>query len=164
MPQEIIDVGIVVARHKLKGPWADHAWAPWAVLPVAPDLASDLAPMTKLEQIGETETFFLGRATLTFHSGETDHYRDNLSSGRPSVWIALNIGEDDRPGLILATVDPYEGEALSIGNGEILDAVDMPAEIASRLMAFFEMHHVEHPFFKRKRDRSESRRRNGDTE
>ena len=39
MPESHFEVGVIVARRKLKGPWADHAWLPYGVLPAAPDAA-----------------------------------------------------------------------------------------------------------------------------
>jgi hypothetical protein len=47
-PQDRFEVGIIVARRRLKGPWASHAWLPVAALPAAPD-----APAWT--QLGETE-------------------------------------------------------------------------------------------------------------
>ncbi|MFC6050208.1 DUF3305 domain-containing protein, partial [Methylobacterium hispanicum] len=35
MPEDRFEVGIIVARRRLKGPWADHAWLPVEALPAA---------------------------------------------------------------------------------------------------------------------------------
>jgi hypothetical protein len=53
------------------------------------------------------------------------------------------------------TADPYEGEALAEGIGEIIEAVPMSPELQAKVAAFFEAHHVERVFFKRKRDRAD---------
>src|SRR3546814_7726404 len=78
------DVGVIVARRKLKSAWADHAWLPYAVLPAVP--AAE--PWTSLGPDGEDELFYAGSAELMLHSAETAHYRDNLYSGRPSLWVS----------------------------------------------------------------------------
>ena len=83
-------------------------------------------------------------------------YRDNLRSGRPSLWVSLRPA-DTPPGvaLRLVTADPAEGEALTEPGTDIIEAVPMPPEIQRRLAAFVEAHHVERPFVKRKRDRAD---------
>jgi hypothetical protein len=150
MPQDRTEIGIVVAKRRLTGPWASHAWLPVAVLPAVPAAA----PWTLLSADAGEELYYAGSRELTLHSGETAHYRDNLVSGRPSVWVALRpIGGDHE--IAAVTVDPYEGEAMVEGMGDIVEAVPMPAEIRDWVAAFVEAFHVERPFFKRKRDRAD---------
>jgi hypothetical protein len=92
MSEDHFDVGVIVARRKLKGPWADHAWLPHAVLPAAPATA----PWTSLGRDGEDELFYAGPFEVRLHPSETAHYRDNLASGRPSLWVSLRpVGGDD---------------------------------------------------------------------
>jgi hypothetical protein len=143
-------IGVVIARRPLKGPWESHAWLPAAVLPAAPALA----PGTPLGRDGEDETFYAGETELSVYAQATGHYRDNLTSARPSVWVVLRpVGEGAE--LVSATVDPYEGEALAENIGDIVDAVPMPADLQAWLAAFFEAFHVERPFLKRQRDRAD---------
>jgi hypothetical protein len=158
MAEEYIDIAILVAKRALKGPWASHAWEPASVLIDAPQLE----PMTPLGVDGSAELFFLGRTALLMHSAETAHYLDNLRSGRPAIWVAIQVDENDKPQLMLATLDPYEGEAASSGNGEILEALPMPEVIQARLNFFCEAHHIERTFIKRKRDKTGGHRRSGE--
>lgn len=151
MAQERFDVGVVVARVKLKGPWASHAWLPRAVLPQVPEAA----PWTPLDAGDDEETFYAGAAEVSLHAGETAHYRDNLSSGRPSLWVVLQSGPGERCELLHVTADPYEGEALAGEIGSIVEPVPMPADVQRKLAAFFEVFHVEREFVKRKRDRAD---------
>jgi len=151
MPEESFTVGVVAIRRKLKSRWASHAWAPLAVLPAAPAAQ----PWTPLAREGEDETWYAGPFGMTIHSGDTSHYRDNLASGRPSLWVALRPTGGDEHEVAMVTADPYEGEALAESVDLLLEAVPMPAEIAERLSAFVEAFHVERPFFKRKRDRAD---------
>lgn len=144
------NVGVVLAKRKLKGPWADHTWLPVAVLPTAPDTPA----WTPLGRHGEDETFYAGSAEIALYAQATSFYRDNLTSAQPSLWVVLRpVG--DGVELVLVTADPYEGEALAENVGDIIEVVPMPADIQARIQAFFDAFHVERPFFKRKRDRAE---------
>jgi hypothetical protein len=167
MARQTLQVGIVVERRKLNNIWADHAWLPVAALPAVP-IAS---PWTVLDEAPAATRFFAGPAQLEFFSSDTATYRDNLHSGRPSLWVAL-AEADAEPGVAVhsVTADPAEGEGMTESGGWIVEAVPMPPEIQALLAAFVAKHHVERTFFKRKRDRADSdalgqdpaRRRRGD--
>lgn len=150
-PDSRFEVGIVVARRRLKGPWASHAWLPVAALPAA----AKAAPWTKLSETEAEATFYAGAYEVALHVAETAHYRDNLVSGRPSLWVCLHETAEDTYAVASVTADPYEGEAMAEGIGEIVEAVPMPPEIQAKLLAFFEAFHVERAFEKRKRDRAD---------
>lgn len=152
MIQETTEVGVIVERRVLKNPWVDHAWMPVAVLAGAPSAA----PWTVLDETPETTRFYAGAYRLEFFACDTGMYRDNLRSGRPSLWVSLRSA-DIPPGvaLHLVTADPSEAEALTEPGTDIIEAVPMPLEIQGRLAAFVEAHHIERPFIKRKRDRAD---------
>jgi len=150
MTERFFEIGVVVAKRTLKSPWAAHAWLPHAILPAAPAIA----PWTRLGQDGDDETFYAGPAEVSLNGGSTGHYRDNLASGRPSLWVALRPTGGDEVEVAAVTADPYDGEALAEGVGEIVEAVPMPAEIQAKVTAFVEAFHVERVFTKRKRDRA----------
>lgn len=149
MSEHTIEIGVVIARRQLKGPWATQAWLPVAALPAAPGAQAG----TRLRTSEGEETFYAGAYALALHPGDTAHYRDNLASGRPSVWIALRM-EGESPIVSTVTADPYEGEAMAGGTGEIVEAVPMPEDVQRRLAAFVAQFHVERPFIKRKRDKA----------
>jgi hypothetical protein len=151
MPESWFDVGVVVARRKLKSPWAEFAWLPHSVLPAMPEAA----PWTRLGGTPEEELYYAGSFQVTLHASETSHYRDNLVSGRPSLWVAIRPVAGDEYEVASVTADPYEGEALAGAIGEIVEPVPMPPEIEAKIAAFFEAFHVERQFFKRKRDRAD---------
>ena len=150
MVTEEIEVGVIVERRVLVSRWADHSWMPVAVLAGAPAAA----PWTVLEETPETTRFYAGPWRLTFYASETTMYRENLRSGRPSLWVSLRAAATP-PGvtLRLVTADPSEAEALTEPGTDIIEPVPMPPEIRHGLAAFVEAHHVERPFVKRKRDR-----------
>ncbi|GJE03148.1 DUF3305 domain-containing protein [Methylobacterium isbiliense] len=145
------EVGIVVAKRRLKGPWASHAWLPVAALPGIPGTA----PWTRLTGGEDEETFYAGAHVVELHPAETSHYGDNLASAQPSLWVALREVGPETYEIATVTADPYEGEALAEGIGEIVEAVAMPPEMQAWLHAYYAAHHVERPFEKRKRDRAD---------
>lgn len=143
------EVGVLAQRRKLDNPWVSHAWAPAAVLTTP----LPLAPWARLTAEERVETYYAGAAELRLYPGETAHYRDNLTSGRPSLWVSLRpVGVEDHE-LGTVTADPYEGESMVENMGNIVEAVPMPAEIAAWIDAFVAAFHVERGFIKRKRDR-----------
>ena len=149
MAQDHFMIGAVVAKRRLVGPWASYTWLPVAALPAAPAIP----PWTRLGSHESDETFYAGAVEVSLHAKATGHYRDNLTSAQPSLWIVLRpVGEEVE--LASATADPYEGEALADSMGDIVEAVPMPADIKARVQAFFDAFHVEQSFYKRKRDRA----------
>ena len=152
MVTEEIEVGVIVERRVLASRWADHAWMPVAVLAGAPAAA----PWTVLAETPEARRFYAGAWRLVFFASETSMYRDNLRSGRPSLWVSLRSAATP-PGVVLrlVTADPSEAEALTEPGTDIIEPVAMPLEIQHSLGAFVEAHHIERPFVKRKRDRSD---------
>jgi hypothetical protein len=150
MARDHFNVGVVVARRRLKGPWASHTWLPVAVLPAVPETP----PWTRLAGEGEDETYYAGPAEISLYSAATGYYRDNLTAAQPSLWIVLRpIG--DGVELVSVTADPYEGEALTGSIGDIVDVVPMPRSVQERVQAFFDAFHVERAFIKRKRNRAD---------
>jgi hypothetical protein len=150
-PEHRFEVGIIVARRRLTGPWASHAWLPVGALPAA----AAASPWTKLSETEDEATFYAGSYEVALHPGETGHYRDNLVSGRPSLWVALRNSGDETYEVASVTADPYEGESMAEGVGEIVEPVPMPPEVQAKLLTFFEAFHVERKFEKRKRDRAD---------
>lgn len=150
MTEHSFDIGVIVARKKLRSFWADHVWLPHAVLTAAPAVE----PWTPLGTSGENDLFYAGSRDLTLHSAETAHYRDNLASGRPSLWVSLQT-HGDECAVSRVTANPYEGEALTEAIGGLVEAVAMPREIQARIAEFVAAFHVERPFIKRERNRAD---------
>lgn len=146
-----ISVGVVVERCKAASQWIDFIWRPVAVLPGQPEAE----PWTVLGQEDDRTTFYAGTVDIELHRGETGNYRDNLTSGMPSVWVALRPTEAEPPyRLVAATVDPAEGESYTEAGTDLIEAVPMPQLVCDAVAAFVAEHHVERPLFKRKRDRA----------
>jgi Protein of unknown function (DUF3305) len=152
MAREVIEVGVVVERRKLKSPWAEFSWQPVAILPEAPAAA----PWTKLEETAEAVRFYAGSSWLEFFSSETTGYRDNLVSETPKLWVVLReVAEEPGVSLLTVTADPAEGESLTEPGTDIVEQLAMPPTIVERLSRFVATHHVERAFVKRQRDRAD---------
>jgi Protein of unknown function (DUF3305) len=152
-PLARIVVGAVVERRKARSPWIDFTWRPVAVLCGRPDAA----PWTVLSVDGETTIFYVGSIDVELYRTETGYYRDNLSSGAPSLWVALRpTGVEPPYDLLAVTADPSEGEALTQVGDDLVEPVPMPAAVREFVEAFIAEHHVERPFIKRKRDRADA--------
>ena len=151
-PLAQIPVGVVVERRKAESQWIDFTWRATTVLPGTPATA----PWTQLSAGGEAASFYAGAADVALYRSETAHYRDNLASGTPSLWIALRpTGVEPPYDLVAVTADPAEGEAFTQNGDHLVDAVPMPEAVRAVVEAFVAEHHVEQPFIKRKRDRAD---------
>ena len=148
-----IAVAVVVERCKAKSPWLDFIWRPVAVLagnPVA-------APWTPLNATEDTILFYAGEAVIELYRTETANYRSNLASGAPSLWVILRPDVSGHAYKLLAvTADPAEGEAFTDAGNDLVGIVPMPAVIAETIDDFIALHHIERPFFKRRRERATS--------
>ena len=144
-----IPVGVVVERHKATSPWAEYVWRPTSVLEGIPSAA----PWTPLGSTGDVTTFYAGAATVELHRTETANYLSNLETGTPLLWVALRPTGAEPPFEVVAvTADPAEGEAFTEAGQDIVDTVTMPNTLVHAVEAFVGEHHVERPFFKRRRD------------
>ncbi len=149
---EHIRVGVVVERKAIDNPWADHVWLPRAVLPDVPEAA----PWTILSREPGVERWYAGEAVISLYSSDTGHLIENILPDARKLWVALRptgrAGDDAPPlELIGVAADPSEGEGFQEGGADIVETVPMPSEIADRIVAFFNAHHVERPFHKRER-------------
>ena len=150
-PLTKISVGVVVERRKAESPWIDFTWRPVTALPGAPVVA----PWTQLSTDGDMVAFYAGAAEVALYRTETAHYRDNLASGSPSLWVALRPTDAEPPfDLVAVTADPAEGEGFTQNGDHLVEPVPMPEPVRAIVEAFVAEHHVEQPFVKRKRDRA----------
>jgi uncharacterized protein DUF3305 len=147
-----IPVGVVVERLKAASPWIDFVWQPAAVLPGQPDAA----PWTVLSNDGDRTSFYAGACEIALHRSVSGHYRDNLASIAPSLWVVLRPTGGDPPyRLLTVTADPAEGEGFTQAGNDLVEAVPMPTSLRTAIEAFVAEHHVEQTTFKRERDRSD---------
>jgi uncharacterized protein DUF3305 len=152
VPLARIPVGVVVERRKAASPWIDFSWQAVAVLPGQPDAA----PWTVLTTESDRTTFYAGPAEVALYRTEAAHYRDNLASGMPSLWVALRpTGVQPAYEIVAVTADPAEGESFTQVGDDLVEAVVMPPAVRERVEAFVAEHYVERAFVKRERDRGD---------
>jgi hypothetical protein len=73
------------------------------------------------------------------------------------LWVILRPDASQNAYKLLAvTADPAEGEAFTDAGSDLVEPVPMPAAIAEAIGHFIAEHHVERPFFKRRRERAAS--------
>ena len=145
-----IPVGVVVERRKSMSQWTDFIWQAVAVLPGEPDTA----PWTVLSNQDDRTSFYAGTAIVELYRTDTSNYRDNLAADA-QLWVVLRPTEAEPPYQIArVTADPSEGESFTEAGNDLVEAVPMPESIRDVLEAFVVEHHVEQPFYKRKRDRA----------
>lgn len=151
-PLERIAVGVVVERRKATSPWIDFVWLPVAVLPGVPEMKA----WTVLAEDGGATSYFAGACSVELFRSDTGNYRDNLATGAPRLWVVLRpTGVEPPYDVVVVTADPAEGEGLSQTEADLVEVVPMPETVRSAVEAFVAAHHVEQPFFKRKRDRAD---------
>ena len=150
-----IPLGVVVERHDLADSTRGWVWKRVAVLPGAPPSA----PWRELAR-GEGWTRWLADTLpLELHRKETAAYRANLATGSPKVWVVLRRLEpaeatperDVRAFLISASLD--EVQAFADAAEDLVEAVAMPAGVATWIEAFVARHPADEPAAKRKRKR-----------
>jgi hypothetical protein len=145
-----MSVGIIVERRKASSQWIDYIWRPVAAGGVAQTKA-----WTVLTQDGDVTTFYAGAAEVELFRSATSNYRDNLA-GDQSLWVILRPTESDPPyALFAVTADPAEGEACTETGTDLVEMVPLPDNVRKAMIDFVAEHHVEQPFFKRKRDRAD---------
>ena len=148
-----IAVGVIVERRRAKSPWLDFIWRPAAVLAGTPEAA----PWTLLGDAEDTTLFYAGDAVIELYRTETANYRNNLASSAPSLWVVMRPDASRNAYRLLAvTADPAEGEALTDAGNDLVEPVAMPTVIAEAINHFIAKHHVERPFYKRRRERAAS--------
>jgi hypothetical protein len=151
-PLARIPIGVIVERRKAASAWIDQVWLPVAVLAGRPDTV----PWTPLAADPDSSTFYAGPADVALYRSETANYRDNLASGAPALWVVLRPTGGEPPfDIVAVTADPAEGEGFTQAGTDLVEPVAMPEPIRQFLAAFVAEHHVEQPFYKRRRDRAD---------
>jgi len=152
VPLVRLPVGVVVERRKATSPWIEHVWRPVAVLAGIPEAA----PWTEISAAPDAVRFFAGSVEIELYRSETAHYRDNLDSGAPALWVVLRpTGREPPFELKTVTADPTEGEGFTEPGTDLVEQVAMPESIRQAVAAFIAEHPAEHSFAKRERDRAD---------
>lgn len=146
-----LQVGAVVRRSPGVTRWVREIWKPVAVIPGAPE-----AFWKELVREGEVVDYHAGTVTMELFRADVEGYLVSLNMATPSVWIVLDrdVTSQSPSGWVVSTVTASAHEALdSLDSGEsIVEAVPIPESLAAWIMEFVDMHYIEEPFKKRRRD------------
>ncbi|WP_273206203.1 DUF3305 domain-containing protein [Marinobacter subterrani] len=146
-----LQVGAVVRRTPGVTRWAKYTWKPVAVIPGAPETF-----WKELVRDGEVIDYHAGTVTMELFRADVEGYLVSLNMAVPSVWIVLDrdITSQSPSGWVVSTVTASAHEALdALDSGEsIVEAVPIPESLAAWIKEFIDMHYIEEPFKKRRRD------------
>jgi hypothetical protein len=147
-----LPVGAVVRRTPGVTRWAKEIWKPVAVIPGAVD-----AFWKELMREGEVIDYHAGTVTLELFRADVEAYLVSLNMAVPSLWVVLDRDESGQSPsdyfVSAITASAYEAQD-SLDSGEsIVEAVPMPESLAAWIKEFIDMHYIEEPFKKRRRDK-----------
>lgn len=145
----VLELGIVVERRRGTTRWADWLWRPVEVVVGLPQTSE-----WRLLVEGEGWTRWLaGTLPLELHRKETADYRLALSAEPPQLYVVLRASADDeRPWQpFLVTASPFEAQIYAEPGDAIVEAVPMPEPVIAFVQDFVDRHHVDEPFYKRRR-------------
>ncbi|MGO1117915.1 DUF3305 domain-containing protein [Rhodovibrionaceae bacterium A322] len=151
---EELALGVVLRRQVSSHPWADYSWKALSLLVGAAPL-DPLGDWVTLEEGEDWSDFHAGTLTLALHRKDTEAYKVNLTQDPPKVFVVLRSGDDlesDHDHLPVAvTVSPYEAQDYLDSGEDLVEPVPMPAGLIAYLQSYVDVHHVDEPFYKRKR-------------
>ena len=146
-----LQVGAVVRRSPGVTRWAKDIWKPVAVIPGAPE-----AFWKELVRDGEVVDYHAGTVTMALFRADVEGYLVSLNMTVPSVWIVLDrdVERQSPSGWVVSSVTASAHEALdALDSGEsIVEPVPVPESLAAWIKEFVDMHYIEEPFKKRRRD------------
>ncbi len=147
-----LPVGAVVRRTPGITRWARDIWTPVAVIPGAPE-----AFWKEMVRNGDVVDYHAGTVTMELFRADVEGYLVSLNMAVPSVWVVLDRDTTDQSpaGWVVTTITASAHEALdTLDSGEsIVEPVPIPESLAAWIKEFIDMHFVDEPFKKRRRDR-----------
>jgi hypothetical protein len=147
---EQMAVGVVAERRAIDHPW--RKWR-WRAVEVVPGLPGGEGWRSLVHGDGWAR-FATGEVGLGLHRKETEDYKYALSAEPPQLYVVLRADDGSEPvpfRPLLVTASPWEAQAYSEHGEDLVEAVPMPEPIAAWVAAFVARHHVDQPFFKRRR-------------
>lgn len=147
-----LPVGAVVRRTPGITRWARDIWTPVAVIPGAPE-----AFWKEMVRNGDVVDYHAGTVTMELFRADVEGYLVSLNMAAPSVWVVLDRDTTGQSpaGWVVTTITASAHEALdTLDSGEsIVEPVPIPESLAAWIKEFIDMHFVDEPFKKRRRDR-----------
>lgn len=147
-----LPVGAVVRRTPGVTRWARDIWTPVAVVPGAPE-----AFWKEMVREGDVVDYHAGTVTMELFRADVEGYLVSLNMAVPSVWVVLDRDTTSQSpaGWVVTTITASAHEALdTLDSGEsIVEPVPIPESLAAWIKEFIDMHFIDEPFKKRRRDR-----------
>jgi len=147
-----LQVGAVVRRTPGVTRWARYIWTPIAVVPGAPDEF-----WKELVRDGDTIDYLAGTFVMELFRADVEAYLVSLNMKTPSVWVILDKDETNQSPAELfvssITASAYEAQDALDSGESIVEAVPIPESLAAWIKEFVDMHYIEEPFKKRRRDK-----------
>lgn len=147
-----LQVGAVVRRTPGVTRWARYIWTPIAVVPGAPEEF-----WKELVRDGDTIDYLAGTFVMELFRADVEAYLVSLNMKTPSVWVILDKDESNQSPAELfvssITASAYEAQDALDSGESIVEAVPIPESLAAWIKEFVDMHYIEEPFKKRRRDK-----------
>ena len=145
-----VDVAVQVERREPANRWAEPSFVPVGVSPgrlERPD-------WTVLVSGERTVRFHATNAQLVLHRKDTEGLIETVREPAPVLFVVMRPCEGT-PGVAvhLVTASTHEAQDHTDAGEDMVERVAMPGEIAELIEAFVAAHHVDEPFYKRKRKR-----------
>lgn len=147
-----LPVGAVVRRSPGVTRWAREVWKPVAVIPGAPD-----AFWKELVRDGEVVDYHAATVTMELFRADVEGYLVSLNMTVPSVWIIMDRDESRKSpsGWFVSaiTASAFEAQGALDSGESIVEPVPVPESLAAWIKEFVDLHYIEEPFKKRRRDK-----------
>ena len=145
-----IPVAVQVERRQPANRWAEAVHVPVGIA----NGAMDLPDWTLLREADGTARFHATNAEIVLHRKDTEGLIETVAEEKPVVFVVMRPVET-APGVAvhLVTASTHEAQDHTDAGEDAVERVPMPPEIAELIEAFVAAHHVDEPFYKRKRKR-----------
>jgi hypothetical protein len=148
MQAERLTVGVVVERRPLDNPWRRSCWRAVDVVP------GRTTPLWRLlVEVGAVARFAAGGVEIELHRKATADYKLPLAADPPRLYVVLRPAEQEPVPFraFLVTASPWEAQAYQDSGEDLIEAVPMPGPVVAWVEEFVARHHVDEPFYKRRR-------------
>ena len=142
---------LVEYRKACDNRWEDGHWQVTGVVAGSGQTADDTMEVRPLHAATGGQQYLASGLHIRLHRDDAESYYFNLVSDRPSVFVICSQEAGEAPRPFIATLS--YGEATSyMETDEVVESVDMPAELYRWAERFVLEHYVPEKRRKRKRD------------
>ena len=145
-------VSVLVEYRKARdNRWEDGHWQVTGVVAGSGQSPDDLVQVRRLHAASGGQQYLWSGLRIRLHRDDAESYYFNLLSDRPRVFVICSPEAGEAPRPFIATLS--YGEATSyMETDEVVESVDMPAELYRWAERFVLEHYVPEKRRKRKRD------------